>query len=181
MTNNQSYGKTAIALHWVIALLIVITIPLAWVMMDLEDSPQGPLLFAWHKSIGFTIFLLAAARLIWRLIAGVPAAPANTPALANKVSGLIHFGLYVLLFAVPLSGWIMTSAAGHPLVYLGLWQMPDLVAKSHALHETTEEVHEILAYALLGLIALHTAAALKHHFIQRDDVLARMLPFLRKH
>lgn len=112
MTNNQSYGKTAIALHWVIALLIVITIPLAWVMMDLEDSPQGPLLFAWHKSIGFTIFLLAAARLIWRLIAGVPAAPANTPALANKVSGLIHFGLYVLLFAVPLSGWIMTSAAG---------------------------------------------------------------------
>ena len=67
-----------------------------------------------------------------------------------------------------------------PLVYLGLWQMPDLVAKSHALHETTEEVHEILAYALLGLIALHTAAALKHHFIQRDDVLARMLPFLRK-
>lgn len=180
MANNQSYSKAAIFLHWFMALLIVIVVPLAWVMVDLEDSPQGPALFAWHKSIGFTIFLLAAIRLIWRLIAGVPAAPENTPVLANRVSGLIHFGMYVLLFAIPLSGWVMTSAAGHPLVYLELWQLPDLVAANDSLHETMEELHETLANILLGLIALHTAAALKHHFIQRDDVLARMLPFLRK-
>jgi cytochrome b561 len=180
MTNNQSYGKTAIVLHWFTALLIVLVIPLAWIMGALERGPLSFTLFNWHKSIGFSILLLTALRLVSRLISGVPPAPANTPAVINKISGLIHLALYALLFAIPLVGWAMVSAAGHPLVYLGLWQLPDFVAKDHALHETLANVHETLAYVLLALVALHAAAALKHHFIQRDDVLTRMMPSLRK-
>ena len=124
--------------------------------------------------------MLVILRLLNRLLSGVPAAPANTPAIVNKLGSVIHFGLYALMFIVPLTGWVMSSAGGHPVVFFGIWTLPDIVVQDDDLRETMEDLHETVANVLLGLIALHTAAALKHHFIQRDDVLARMLPFLRK-
>ena len=98
-------------------------------------------------------------------------------AVTGGLAGLLT--TYVLLFALPVSGWVMSSAGGFPVVYLGILQLPDLVAKNKPLFETMKEVHELLAYGLLGVVALHTLAALKHHFIDRDSVLVRMLPFLR--
>jgi cytochrome b561 len=181
MSHTVSYNPTAIVLHWLVALLIAITFPIAWIMVDMQDdSPAQLSWFAVHISIGISILLLVMLRLINRLFSGVPVAPANTPVAIQKLTGLIHLGLYALMFIVPLTGWVMASAGGHAVSFFGLFSLPDLVVKDEGLHETAEGLHETVAYILLGLIALHTAAALKHQIIQRDDVLARMLPFLRK-
>jgi cytochrome b561 len=175
----KTYSAPAIFFHWLVALLIFVTVPLAWVMTDMATSPQKLQFYSWHKWIGVTVFLLAALRLLWRWSHGAPPAHAGMPDWQRKTAALTHFGLYVLLFALPVSGWVMSSAGGFPVVYLGIWQLPDLVAKNKPLFETMKEVHELLAYGLLGVVALHTLAALKHHFIDRDSVLVRMLPFLR--
>lgn len=181
MKNSTTYNMPTILMHWLVALLIAATFPIAWIMVDMQDdSPEQLALFALHMSIGVSILVLAILRLLNRLLSGVPAAPANTSAIVNKLSSVIHFGLYALMFIVPLTGWVMSSAGGHPVVFFGIWTLPDIVVQDDGLRETMEELHETVANVLLGLIALHTAAALKHHFMQRDDVLARMLPFLRK-
>lgn len=175
----MNFSPLAVALHWLVALLIATTVPLAWVMTGLEISPQKIQFYAWHKWLGVSIFLLVALRLGWRLIHGVPDAPSSMPAWQRKAAILSHSAMYLLLFATPLAGWVMSSAAGFPVVYLGIWQLPDLVGKDKALLDTMKEVHKALANGLLILVALHIVAALKHHFIDRDGVLARMLPFLR--
>jgi cytochrome b561 len=171
----------AIIMHWLVALLIAITFPIAWIMVDMQDdSPEQLSLFAVHISIGIAILMLAGLRIVNRLFSTSPPAPDNTPVIVEKLTALIYLGLYALMFIVPLSGWVMASAGGHAVSFFGLFSLPDLVVKDDGLHETAEGLHETVAYILLGLIALHTAAALKHQFIQRDDVLSRMLPFLRK-
>lgn len=181
MNHTVSYNVPAIVMHWLVALLIAVTFPIAWIMVDMQDdSPEQLSWFAVHISIGLTIFMLAALRLINRLFSGASVVPVNTPAVVRKLTGAIHLGLYVLMFIVPITGWIMVSAGGHAVSFFGLFTVPDIVVQDDGLHETMEGLHETVANVLLGLIALHTAAALKHHIIQRDDVLARMLPFLRK-
>ncbi|NOT17647.1 MAG: cytochrome b [Sulfuriferula sp.] len=181
MRDATSYNIPAIVMHWLVALLIAATFPIAWIMVDMQDdSPEQLSLFSLHITIGVSVLMLAIARLVNRALRGVPAAPADTPAIVNKLTSLVHFALYALLFIVPMSGWVMSSAGGHDVSWLGLFTLPSIVVADDSLHHTMEGVHETVANVLLGLIALHTAAALKHHFIQRDGVLARMLPFLRK-
>lgn len=181
MSHSSSYNMPAIIMHWLVALLIAITFPIAWIMVDMQDdSPEQLSLFAVHISIGIAILMLAGLRIVNRLFSTSPPAPDNTPVIVEKLTALIYLGLYALMFIVPLSGWVMASAGGHAVSFFGLFSLPDLVVKDDGLHETAEGLHETVAYILLGLIALHTAAALKHQFIQRDDVLSRMLPFLRK-
>jgi cytochrome b561 len=181
MKHPVSYNIAAIVLHWLVVLLIAVTFPIAWIMVDMkDDSPAQLSWFAVHISIGISILLLVTLRLINRLFSGAPAAPADTPVVMQKLTGLIHLGLYALLFIVPFTGWVMASAGGNAVSFFGIFSLPDLVVKDDGLHETTQSLHETVAYILLGLIALHTTAALKHQFVQRDDVLARMLPFLRK-
>jgi cytochrome b561 len=172
------YNWTAIALHWVIAALILFQLYLG---LTLDDLPKAKFfaVITLHKSIGATILILAALRLLWRLFKGAPAASSMIPAWQKTVSHVTHWLLYVLFFAVPLSGWTMSSAEGRPTKVFGLFALPDLVAKSKPLGDQLGEVHEFAAYALAGLVTVHIGAALFHYFIKRDDVLSRMLPLAK--
>lgn len=175
----ESYTGTAMALHWLVALLIFATIPLGLTMVELPLSPTKLKLYSYHKWIGVTVFLLAAARLAWRATHPAPPPPPGTPAWQRTAANVTHGLLYVLLFAVPISGWLMSSALGFQTVYLGVVPLPDLLPKDKALGEALKFVHRFLNYTLAALLLLHIGAALKHHLLDRDDVLRRMLPSRR--
>jgi cytochrome b561 len=174
------YTRTAIALHWLIALLIIANFALGLTMADMALSPQKLKFFSWHKWVGVTIFMLVCLRLLWRLAHAAPPLPASMPAWQAKAAHMSHLLLYVLMFAIPLSGWLYSSAAGKTVVYLGLIPLPDLVHADKALAEVLKEVHEYLNFILAAFVVMHIAAAWKHHLVDRDDVLTRMLPFLSK-
>jgi cytochrome b561 len=176
---TELYGKTAIALHWLTALLIVCGFTLGLSMVDLPLSRQKLQWYAWHKWIGITVFLLTCARLSWRLWHPAPAPPAM-PAWQVKAASISHGALYALLLAIPISGWVYSSATGIQVVYLGLVPLPDLLPKDRQSAAILLVVHQTLNFTLLALVCLHTAAALKHHFVDRDAVLARMLPLIGK-
>jgi len=173
------YGTTAIALHWLVALMLLCGATLGLYMVDLELSPTKLKLFSWHKWVGVTIFLVATARLLWRLTHPAPSPPASVPAWQQRAASLTHALLYLLLFIIPLSGWLMSSALGVQVVYFGVLPLPDLVHKDKALGEQLKLLHLSLNLTLLVLVTLHVAAAFKHHFVDRDEVLRRMLPGMR--
>ncbi len=172
------YTGTAVALHWVIAGLILCALVMGWIMTELAFSPLKLKMFNWHKWAGMTVLALAVIRLAWRLT-HQPPAMVPMPAIQAFTAHAIHIALYVLMFLQPITGWLHSNAAGYPVVYLGIeaLTLPNLVTKSHALAETFEEVHELLGWALLVLFALHALAALKHHLVDKDTTLRRMLPW----
>ncbi|MFH2210692.1 MAG: cytochrome b [Pseudomonadota bacterium] len=172
------YTHTAIALHWLTALLIVALFPLGVYMADLVLSPLKLKLISYHKWLGVTVFLLLLLRLAWRLGHKPPPLPDSMPLWQRHAANGLHLVLYLLLFAIPLSGWLMSSAKGFQTVYLGVLPLPDLIGKDKALGDLLREVHEVLNMTLLVMLLAHVAAALRHHFIERDGILARMLPFL---
>lgn len=168
------YTSTAIVLHWLIALLIFVLFPLGLYMHGLKLSPTKLHLYSYHKWAGITVLLLAILRLAWRATHRPPAL--NLPRWQQTASGFVHALLYLLIMAVPLSGWLMSSAKGVQTVWFGVLPLPDLLDKDKALGLLLGVVHETLNYTLLALVIIHIAAALKHRFIDKDDVLARMLP-----
>ena len=175
---SQRYTRTAIALHWLVALLIFVTFPLGVYMHDLPLSPNKLQLYSWHKWIGITIITLAVLRLLWRVSHTPPLLPEAIPRWQRRASHGVHFFLYILILAIPLSGWLMSSAKGFQTVWFGVLPLPDLVSKDKALGDLLTTVHQSLNFTLLSLVAMHVAAALKHHFMQRDTILSRMLPFI---
>ncbi|HET7832735.1 MAG TPA: cytochrome b [Gallionella sp.] len=174
------YTRTAITLHWAVALLIFATFPLGLYMADLPLSPLKLRLFSYHKWIGVSIFLLAVMRVAWRATHRPPPLIDSMPRWEKLAAEAVHYLLYLLIFIIPLSGWLMSSAKGVQTVYFGVLPLPDLLPKNKELAEALTEVHESLNFFMAGLVVLHVAGALKHHFIERDDTLTRMLPFLRK-
>ncbi len=175
---EPAYTRTAIALHWIAALLIVCNLALGISMINVPLSPLKLRLFLWHKGIGITVFLTASARLLWRAMHPAPAA-VPMPVWQRRAVAATHATLYVLMFAIPLSGWIYSSATGVSVVYLGIAPLPDLVPKDKALAAVLQAVHGTLNFALLLLVCVHAGAALRHQFAHHDGVLPRMLPFLR--
>lgn len=184
MTTLQSqptrYGATAIALHWGLGLAIVAVFCVGWYMTGLPFSPQRLKLYNWHKWAGVTILALSALRLLWRLTHRPPALPAAVQAGMPRWQHIAHHGthhlLYLLFFAVPLVGWAYSSAAGFPIVFLGVLPLPSFVPASPELAEAIKPWHAWTAYALAALVALHVAAAFKHQLIDRDGLIGRMLP-----
>jgi cytochrome b561 len=169
------YGGTAIALHWLTALLVVAGFTLGLSMIGLPFSPRKLQWYAWHKWIGITIWLVTCGRLAWRWAHSAPPME-RMPPWQQRAALVSHVLLYALLAVIPLSGWLYSSAAGVQVVYLGLIPLPDLVSKDRALADVLRNVHVTLNFTLLGLVCIHGAAALKHHFVDRDAVLTRMLP-----
>jgi cytochrome b561 len=174
----ERYTGVAMALHWLVALLILGSFVVGTYMVNLGLSPWKLKVYSWHKWTGVTIFLLVALRLAWRVTHCPPALPAAVAAWQRHAAAIAHVLLYLLMLAVPLSGWVMSSAGGFPVVYFGAFQLPDLVAKDKGLFEVMKSVHFGLNKALLLLVLLHVPAAFKHHYVDRDEVLARMVPFL---
>ncbi|MET0520032.1 MAG: cytochrome b [Burkholderiaceae bacterium] len=172
---SARYGAVAIALHWLLAIAIVGTFGVGLYMADLPFSMTRLKLYNWHKWAGVTILALSALRLLWRLTHRPPA-DVPMPAWQAKAAHLTHLLLYLLFFAVPLAGWAYSSAAGFPIVWFGVLPLPDFVPKDKALADILEETHALLAYGLAALVLAHVGAALKHHFIERDGLLLRMLP-----
>jgi cytochrome b561 len=175
---NLGYTRVAIGLHWLIALAIFGSFALGLYMSDLPLSPQKLKFYSWHKWAGVTIFLVVVARLGWRLLHPPPATPAGIPVWQAKAAAATHVLLYLLMLAVPLSGWLMSSAKGFQTVWFGVLPLPDLLAKDKELGDLLQQVHKLLNFSMAALVVAHLGAALKHHFLDRDDVLARMLPFL---
>jgi cytochrome b561 len=177
---NDRYTYTAIRLHWLIALLIFVVFPLGVYMHELPLSPEKLRLYSYHKWIGVTIFLLALIRVYWRATHRPPAMPDTMKDWEKFAAHAAHYALYVLIFIIPLSGWLMSSAKGFQTVWFGVLPLPDLVGKNKELGDMLQKVHEVLNFVLLGTVIAHAGAALKHHFIERDDILIRMVPFLKK-
>ena len=173
------YTSTAIAFHWILAALIITNLAFGLYTVNLPLSPQKLKLFSYHKWIGVTVLLIASARLLWRLTHAAPSLPGTMKPWERQAAHAAHIALYVLFFAAPLTGWLFSSAAGFQTVYLGVLPIPDLLSRNKELADILKFMHRWINYAMAAVIVLHAAAALKHHFVDRDDVLVRMLPFLK--
>ncbi|MDP1613293.1 MAG: cytochrome b [Sulfuritalea sp.] len=174
--STTRYTHIAIGLHWLIAVAIVGSFSVGLYMVDLPISPQKLKLYSWHKWAGVTIFLFVVLRLGWRLSHRPPELPAAMPAWQRKAAEATHVLLYLLMFAVPLSGWLMSSAKGFQTVWFGVLPLPDLLRKDTELGDLLQQLHMLLNFSMAALVLAHAGAALKHHFFDRDDVLVRMLP-----
>ena len=174
---TERWGWVSQLLHWVIVVLIILQVTLAEIADDLPLGAKKLAVLARHKSVGITILGLAVLRLTWRLLHPTPTLPQTLKPYERALARFTHFMLYALLFAMPLSGWMMSSARGFPVSWFHVFQLPDLVPKNKALYDALLTTHHTLAVVLAAVVTLHVAGALKHHFLLKDNVLRRMLPF----
>lgn len=174
------YSLMAIVLHWLLAALILATFAVGLYVDDLPFSLTKLKLINWHKWAGVAILVLSLWRLVWRLTHRPPALPARIdqamPGWQRVAFHGTHHLMYLLFFAVPLLGWAYSSAKGYPIVWFGVWPLPDWVPVSEPLAQVLKPLHALAAYGLIGLVGLHVAAALKHQFIDRDGLIDRMRP-----
>ena len=177
---DARYSGPAMLLHWMIVVLIFGLFPLGLYMSGLALSPRKIELYAWHKWFGLTVLLLVVLRVLWRIGHRPPPLPASVPRWQALVADALHKLLYLLILAIPLSGWALSSAAGVQVVWWGVLPLPNLLAPDHALARQLAEVHEWLNFTMAALVLAHVGAALKHQFVDRDGVLLRMLPRLSK-
>jgi cytochrome b561 len=173
------YTRIAQLLHWVIAALIVTQFVLAWSAEDLPLGMHKLALLARHKSFGMTLLMLGVLRLVWRLMNPPPALPAGMSPVERSAALATHGAFYFLLFAMPLSGWLMSSAKNYSVSWFGKFTWPNLIGPNEEAFSILKTTHFYLSYALFTIAVLHILAALKHHFWTKDDVLLRMLPFTK--
>lgn len=170
------WGAISQLLHWAIVLLIAAIAILGLTMTDMANGPPKIKIYALHKSLGLTLLSLVVLRLLWRFYAGAPKPVPGTPHWQERVATLTHWALYLLMFAMPITGWLFNSSSGYPLQYFGLFNLPKIAAVNPGLADLTESLHENGFWLLLLLVLAHAGAAFYHHLFQNDDTLRRMLP-----
>lgn len=172
---RSRYSSVAIVLHWVIAVLLIGNLAAGLLFDTIKDYDKSLFftLIQLHKSTGITILALAVARLLWRLMNPAPPLPGYMTTAERGLAKLSHWGFYVVMLALPLSGWAMVSASPKrlPMFWYGTFEIPPLPAPAHWNYGT---FHAVLGWITLAMIVLHVAAALKHQFIDKDDIFARM-------
>lgn len=175
ITNTKNrFGIMAILLHWSMAILLVGLLALGLYMTRLPISLQKLKLYGWHKEFGVLALILVTVRLTWRL-------RNTTPSLGNLLrweviaARAVHGTFYIFMLALPMSGWLITSAAGLPVSFFGWFLLPNLVSPNVAQRILFSEVHEWLAYAFILVFCIHVSAALKHYFITKDNMMQRMI------
>jgi cytochrome b561 len=170
----EGWGRMARLLHWLTALIIVSLLTVGFVMTRLDPSPQTIKIYTAHKSFGLLLLAIVIVRILWR---GIDRRPPELPmpAWQRWLASGVHFGLYGLLIAMPITGWLMHSASGYPLRWFFVGpRVPSLIDKDSSAKHFFEDWHEGLAWALIAVLILHVAGALKHHFLDRDRTLMRM-------
>lgn len=180
-----TYSRVAIALHWLIALMMIGNLAGGLLLETFLDSPDptmvgiGRTAIGLHKSFGLSVLVLTLVRISWRLGNPPPPLPAHMTPAERGLSKLSHYGFYALMLLLPLSGWAFVSTAKvlRPLGWFGLFEVTKLPLPT-AIYGLAREAHEVMGWVAIGMIVLHVAAALKHHWFDRDDVLARMLPMM---
>lgn len=171
------YRGPAIALHWLIALLIIAAFAIGWLMTDIPGfTPTKLRYFAWHKWLGVTVLALAVLRLGWRLTHRAPSLPAGMPRLERLAAEAVHGLLYVLMFLIPVTGYLYSSSVGVQVVYFGVWPLPLLIEPNPALAPWLKNAHIVCDYTLAVLVGAHVLGALKHELFDRMPILYRMLP-----
>ena len=178
-TPPQRYGIVAQSLHWIVAGLIVTQFVLARKAEDLPLGMHKLALLARHKSFGMTVLMIAILRLGWRLANPPPSLPAAMPPIERFLARVTHIAFYVLLFAMPLTGWMMSSAKNYSVSWFGLFTWPNLISQNENAFNLLRTTHDVLSDFLFAIAVLHILAALKHHFWNKDDVFLRMLPFVK--
>lgn len=167
------YGVITIFIHWLMAVLIVGLLVLGLYMTLLPINHTKLILYGWHKEYGLLALGIALLRFTWRLI---NLNPRLSLSLLEKIAArTVHWAFYIFMFAMPISGWLITSAAGLPTSFFGIFILPDFISASEESRVLFEKIHQWLGYGLIITIVLHSCAALKHHFINKDDILKRML------
>ena len=177
--SDNTWGLIAKTFHWLLAVMILGQFVLGKVAEEAQMSPRKLDLFVWHKSIGVTILLLVALRIVWRLANTPPGPVVGIARWEHRAARVGHTLLYVLLIFVPVSGWWISDTSRIPFKAYWLVSVPDLLAADRAASQAAEAVHGILTTTLLVLIAVHIFAALRHHYLLRNDTLRRMLPARR--
>ncbi len=173
---EATYGSLSKFFHWLIFFLVSVMLLVGFFMDDLPESMQ-PMVYMMHKSTGLLILGLMILRLLWRWTNKTPEFPSTMGRLQKIGAKVVHALLYIILLLMPLDGWIMSTAAGRIPTFYGLVTLPfPGIEHNHALAHQLAELHGILAYALLALLVLHILAAFKHHFINKDNILTRMMP-----
>jgi cytochrome b561 len=201
---NGRYTAVAAILHWLTVLAIFVLIAVGWWMTSIKDEAQHDFkmqLYTFHKSLGLTVLLLAVLRILWRLGHKPPPLPAHMPAIQKFAAEALHFGFYVMLIALPVSGWVFNDAVEFPLPFWGIGDLPDLYrwddaaktaiifgfipvrgvfADSVQAWQGMQAAHKWLGYLLMVMIVMHVGAALKHTFVDKDNLLLRMVPRFRR-
>ena len=173
---DARYGYVAITLHWVMAILIIGMLIVGLYMKGLPISLQKLKLYGLHKEFGILILMLVIVRLTWRFNSIIPKLPNNLAFWQKLAAHTSHILLYGFMFALPITGWMMSSTAGLPVSFFGLFTLPALFTNHHELHIIVKLLHKFLAYGLIAVLCVHILAALQHHFIYKDTTLRRMLP-----
>ncbi len=175
----DAWGGPAKFLHWAVALLVLAQFALGGAAVTWQLSPLKLNLFVWHESIGILILMLMGVRLMWRLANPTPNLPDRMPAWEKRLADVVHFFLYAVLMAMPLSGWVINSASNIPFRIFWWIPLPAIVEPDKAVAEVSARVHLLLFIGLSMLLLLHVGAAMRHHLVRRNGVLTRMLPYTR--
>jgi cytochrome b561 len=178
---NDHYSPPALVLHWLMAILIAAAFFIGLYLHGLPLSPWKFKLISWHKWIGISVLALVVLRILVRLTGKAPPLPSHMSRLEQGAAHLGHLVLYLLMIAVPLTGWAMSSAYGIPVVFLGRFRLPDLISVDPVLAPQLMLLHAWLNWTLAALVVGHVLVALKHHFIDRDGLLDRMRPGRTQH
>jgi cytochrome b561 len=169
------YSLTARAAHWITAALVIIAFFIGLTMLQVDRGPLQDQLFDWHRSLGATVLLITALRLLWRLGHPAPPLPPDTPGWIKVSAWLSHRLLYAFLLILPIIGWLGSSAFGAPVHFYGLFDLPALISPDKSLAHILFAIHIWGAFALAALVVLHIGAALYHLLIRRDSVFRRMV------
>lgn len=174
LNTDESYGGVSRLFHWLIAALIFILLIVGFAMADMALSETKLKVYGLHKSFGLVVLALGVMRLLWRVLVTFPK-PLPTHAFYERIlAKTIHIVFYVSIIAMPLSGWLMSSAGEYSVNFFGLYEMPKIFPKDEKLFDFFREVHELFAFALMISIGLHIAGAIKHQLIDRDRTMTRM-------
>ena len=177
---SERYGLIAQGLHWIVALCVIALLIVGLLMTDMKQGPDMFKVYALHKSVGIVVLTLAVLRLIWKLTNPHPHSLPTHQKWERYLARLTHVFLYFAIIGMPLSGWAMSAAKNYPVSVFGLFTLPNIVPPSEEIAKLANQFHELTAYALIAAIGLHFAGAMKHHIIDKDGTLRRMIPGLYK-